>query len=425
MERQPRPETAPSPHLEVPYISAARVAVRERIPGQAGNFDTFFDLMNQELMGEGKGKGLFVWESKKYPGVRFLAAQVHVSRDWIKKLSPNKKESAFEIRGRIRRQVRFGEPALGNKLDGSGLSALDMAFSPILDMTNMISSQIERGDEPIEADYYALGSPSAIGGTTTEAFNEAVRKAKDNGIGFDPYGEIYAEFMKDHLPNTEEELKSTRVVLEGVSKGTITADRTLHHLTEDIKARTQVLLDNPAGVHGHNIPTRIGRGLNMLLFLGEAGVRLGTNNMAKTLDKTQPQFYKDIAKKLEIPEPDEEQKKLKGHLSKTFRGLETSTLVHGAPIHKRERKFVRVATPDSANINFKVIRRAFRFGRLPQDERTLQNLATQEGNMIIFPNSNHFLHMWNWLKNIESGAWERKMNAIVRAEPPKKPEEGK
>lgn len=402
-------ETQPKVSLEAPYISAVKARVAELLPEESQKFNNFFDLMNEELMGQGEGKGLFVWESKKYKGVRFLAGHIHISKDWIKKLSSQKLESPFQLRRRIKSQVRFIQPAFGRGNDGSALSVLDMAFSPALDITHTIATAIKSGEEPLTGDIYLLGSPTAIGGKTTGWFNGKVNAARERNLGFNSHGEIYAEFMREHLPQNPKELKGTRVVLEGVSKGTITADRTTRYLTELVKDRTQVLLDNPAGVHGNGLPTKIGRGANMLLFLAEASVR--RNIIGKVLSKTQPQFYKDISQRLNLEEDSEEQKKLKGELAHS----ELVTLWHGNPINKREKRYIRISTPDTANISFKAIRRALylKFKEKP----TIQDWAYQEGEAVIFPNSNK-LHMWNWERNIKSGSWSRKMDSIIRTKVP-------
>ncbi len=428
MESQPKPvEVQQRQQLEVPYVTVAKAVTRERIPEQAENFEKFFDAINNELMGNGEGKGLFIWESKKYPGVKFLAGQIHITEKLVRHLSHGRIEEP--INGQERRLshlVRFFEPGWGLKGDGSGVSVLDMALSPALDMTHIIATAIKNGEIPPTGDIFLLGSPAAIGGETTPAFNKTVKEAIAQGKGFDPYGEIYAEFMEEHLPTTPDELDKTKIVLEGVSEGTITADRTAHHLREGLKPRkvkdedgrerwvgVQVLLDNPAGIHGSNLPTQIGRSGNMLGFVTEAVVRNFTSPIAKILNSTQPQFYKDIAQKLKIPQPDETQRKAKKRLAV----LEITTLLHGAPLDKRERAYVRISSPDPANANFKGLRRAFGFGR--QDKpRTIQDWVISEGETKIFPNSNK-LHMWPWLRSIESGAWGRKMKAIVDTESPK------
>jgi hypothetical protein len=408
-------ESSPVKSLEAPYITAVKTVVKEKMPDQVEDFNKFFDLMNNELMGNGEGKGLFIWESKVYEGVSFLAAHIHISESWIQKLSSNNLNVPKRLNPSRKDQIRFIQPANGHDNDGSGLSVLDMAFSPSIDIAHLIATAITDKEEPPTGDIYLLGSPRAIGGKTTNKFNDLAEAGKDfkdkhyNALGFYPHGVIYAEFMEEFVPENEVDLLNTRIVLEGVSKGTVTADRTYHHLSQAVKDRTQVLLDNVAGVHGSNLPTKIGRGANLLLFLAEVGVRF-KNPIGKELVRTQPQFYKDISEKLGIAPDTEEEKKLKASLEK----IEYMTLWHGTPIDKSERKFVRIPTPDPANISFKAMRRAFSFGRQARP-RAIQDLAYQEGEAIFFPNSNK-VHMWNWERNIESGSWSRKMKRIVSTE---------
>jgi len=440
--------------------------VQEILPEEhQESFGIFFDHLNDELMRPAEGNdrgGIFVWEStKSYPGVKFLAVHIRIKPEWAMKIAARHdlSESASGAslpdsvgepltERRINHYIRFIQPALGKNPDGSGLSPVDMALSPALDMLTIMSAAIARGEEPPSGEIFILGSPTALGGETTETFNTNVRKAKDAGEGFGPYGEIYAEFEEEFSPKTEQELDRTRIVEDGaVSKGAITTDKTFRHLPERLQDRTvlipmasnvrtgdesreyqtwihkgkrgpQMLLGNPAGVHGHNLPTKIGRSLNMLPFPLEGYVRGKINPVARSLDKPHKQFYKDVARELGIPEESEEQKRLKADLF----NAELATLFEGSPIDKSRRSFVRISSPDTANANLKAVRKVIRtrLGRAmevvvdaaegkPRPRRAF--VFMQEGNMSIFPNANK-LHMLPWIRSINSGAWARKMAFI-------------
>lgn len=415
--------------LEVPYITAAKELVDDKeLPF---GFHYLFNRINNELMrkpeGEDKG-GLFVWESKKYPGVKFLAGHFRITEDIVRKIaygSGRKTPISYltpDIQAgserRIKHVVRFLQPAFGLGKDGSGFSVLDMAFSPAIDMATMISASIRRGEIPPKGDIYLLGTPTALGGETTESFNRKVKEARDKGQGLDPYGEIFAEFVEAHVPQEQGELEATKIVIEGISKGAVTAHRTFTHLSEEIKERAQLLLDNPAIYHGkrewgsRNIPTQIGRGINLLGFVAEVVARM-PNKFGKTLTKNQPIFYQEIAKELEIADESSEQKKLKNDL----RMAELTTLVHGAPIDKSVRAFEKVSSPDTANTSFRTIRRvlSLRFKKRPYG---IHDLMLNDGKIVVFPNANK-THMWPWMRSIDSGSWERKMEYIETTTPPK------
>ncbi|WP_225062937.1 hypothetical protein, partial [Bacteroides thetaiotaomicron] len=60
------------------------------------------------------------------------------------------------------------------------------------------------------------------------------------------HGKLYAEFIKKHEPP---EKGDAHIVLQGVSKGAIVAERTSQYLPKELQKSTQRLLDNPAGDH--------------------------------------------------------------------------------------------------------------------------------------------------------------------------------
>ena len=423
--------------LEAPYITAIKGLVHERIPDHEQSFTTFFDYINRELLRKAEGKdkgGLFVWESKKYPGVRFLAGHIRITDEVVRAIasdlistdesksqeisSPNEKEQR-----RVKHIARFLQPAFGFAKDGSGLSVLDMAFSPALDIATSIAASIRRGEEPVTGEIFLFGTPKALGGQTTMEFNQAVSRSRVQGRGLDPFGEINAEFIEEHVSQSPQDLASTKIVVEGISKGAATAQRTISHLSKEIRERTQLLYYNPAATHGKyeedvevnrtklrrlkNLPTQIGRSANLIGFVGEVGIRMVTSSFGKTLNKVQPQFYLDIAKVLGIPDDTNEQKKLK----KQLRNAELATLIHGAPLDKSIKSYEKVSSPDTANTGFKVIKRV-----LSVQKGT--PLFYKDGETLVFPNKNK-THMWPWMRSIDTGSWKRKIKFIENTRPQK------
>jgi hypothetical protein len=130
-----------------------------------------------------------------------------------------------------------------------------------------------------------VGGPTALGGQVTQEFVERVEQE-----GFSEYGRLYAEFVQQQLRGVD--LDRTRVVLQGASKGAITSDQTVKYLPDNLRERkvktvgsdgrereitrgVQLLHDNPAGIQGDNLPTQVGRSINMGVGMAaEVGIRM-------------------------------------------------------------------------------------------------------------------------------------------------------
>lgn len=170
---------------------------------------------------------------------------------------------------------------------------------------------------------------------------------------------MYAEFMQKQLPKDPERLKKTRIITQGVSKGASTSVATSRNLPEELKEKTQRLYDGPVGIHERNLLSQIVKGANMSVgLIGEmaarmVGAKLGTDITSRSLSQTEPQFYKDMAVKLNLPQDNADQAKLKISCLVP----EVLALMKGNPIDKSERTFVRKPEFDPLNLDLGNLRR--------------------------------------------------------------------
>lgn len=217
-----------------------------------------------------------------------------------------------------------------------------------------ITGALRRGEQPPVIDIYLVGAPHAFGGSVTQEWVDAIKQR-----GFEPHGELYAEFMQNHLPKDPEALERTRIIMQGVSKGASTSAATSKNLPEDLRKKTQRLYDVPVGIHERNLLSQIIKGANMLSGMaGEMaarmiGAQIRTDITSKSLSQTESQFYKDMAVKLNLPQDDAEQSKLKASCLVP----EVLALIKGNPIDKSERTFLRKPEIDPSNLDLGNLRK--------------------------------------------------------------------
>lgn len=424
-----RQEAEPQTHLEVPYVTIVRNIVHEKIPEHAGSFDITLDEINRQLI---EGNGFFQWESKAKPGVKFLAGHLSITPDLIQKIASQNMQNSDESLSnqdlgedeqRLEHYVYFVQPSFGPPPDGSAISALDMGIDRFIKEMPKVARAMRAGEKPPTVDIFIVGGPTALGAQVTGEFIDEVKKD-----GFEPYAKIYAEFAEEFLPKDKETLEKTRIVLQGVSKGTVTSDLTTKYLPKEIQDRTQRLYDDTAASHGRNIPTQIGRSINMGVGMAaEIGVRQFKGTVRNAAFAGQKQFYEEISK-LRHLEDSEEQAKLKGELFTQ----ELKTVAKGTPLNTEQRAYSRISTPDPVNINIRNIGRVIgaglteKFlgiksritGRELAPRRAL--VANEKGRLLTFATSNTF-HNFPWERSIESGSWAQKMEYVENTKTPVAP----
>lgn len=438
---RPNIETAPSQSLEVPYVRIIRNIVHEKIPEHRRSFDITLDEINRQML---QPDGLFVWHSKDQLGVSFLAGHLSVTPDLIKRIavqSPaDSDRSTAEIKPKkpeeqkkrkIDHYMYVIEPYFGLGEDGSAISGADIAIARFIAEMPTIARAIKAGENPPTIDIYMVGSPTALGGHVTPEFVERVKRN-----GFSEHGKLYAEFVREQL--RQDQLDSTRAVIQGGSKGAITSDKTFKYLPKDIQERTQLLYDTPTGTHGKSVLERTFRTYNMGVGMAtEVAVRQFAGLVRNGAFVGQKEFYRAIAKLIGIPEDSKEQKRLKKDL---FLRGEVWSLAKGTPLDRRQRSFSRISIFDPVNIDvgniIRVVgreisdgisnlgRKVLVVGPAPRrafivkedGRRKEQDGRKEEGGRLAFA-TGYLGHNFPWIRSIDSGAWARKMKFVENSIP--------
>lgn len=430
-------ERIPTQPLEAPYVGIVKKIVHEKIPDHTRSFDITLNAVNEQIT----GNGLFTWQSKDQPGVGFLAGHLSIDSSLIYKIAGQSKVSQeTEDVSQEQEEQRLGhyvyviEPSFGLGEDGSALSALDMGIARFINEMPRVARAIRAGEKPPTVDIYMVGGPTALGGHVTPEFAE---KVKANG--FSEYGRLYAEFLREQL--SPDAVDSTRIVLQGASKGAITSDQTIKYLPQDMQERTQLLYDNPAGTHGKNIPTQIGRSINMGAGMAaELAIRQFAGSVRNGAFAGQKEFYRAISRLKGIPQDSDEQARLKKEL---FLKGEIGSLAKGTPLDSDQRSFSRISTPDPVNVNFRNIVRVMSapvteriiqvrdrlLGRKIEPRRALTvkehgrksaedyGLRKDRGGRLAFATGNT-VHNFPWVRSIDSGSWAQKMSYVENTKLP-------
>ncbi|MBI4096217.1 MAG: hypothetical protein HY425_00685 [Candidatus Levybacteria bacterium] len=354
MERQHLQESRQNSELAAPYVTAIRKEAKNKIPGHERSLDIVFDEINRQAI-----ESFQINNSEKFPGISFSSVHLSVAPELIKKINPqiNMAQESGLTNGsedKPKHYAYFLQPAFGAGGGGNPYSVLDLGIDRFIREMPRIMGALRRGERPPVIDIYLVGAPQAFGGKVTPEWVEDVKKR-----GFEPHGELYAEFMQKQLSTDTKEFEKTRIIMQGVSKGASTSVATSRNLQEDLKKKTQRLYDVPIGIHQRNLLSKIVKGANMLSGMaGEMaartiGAKIGTDIASKSLSQTEPQFYKDMASKFDLKPDDAEQRRLKASCLVP----EVLALIRGNPIDKSERTFIRKPEIDPSNLDLGNLRR--------------------------------------------------------------------
>lgn len=367
-------EIAQSRDLPVPYVAIIRPEAKSKIREHDKSLDIVFDEINKQAI-----ENFTVNNSERFPGVSFSSIKLSVTPDLIKKI--NHRISASEEipqDEKPRHFVYFIQPAFGRSPSGNAFSALDIGIDRFIREMPKITGALKEGGNPPTVDIFIVGSPASFGGRITPEWLEKIKQE-----GFEPHGKLYAEFIEKNLPKDPEELARTAIVLQGASRGVITASKTSKNLPGNIREKTQRLYDIPAGTHDRKLLHQIAKGANTALgFTAEMAVRLVSDPTTWKFMATEGKFYKDMGKKKNIPEDDKEQKELKG---KAFLA-EAFALLKGNPLDKSERAFVKTPEFDPVNFNLENLRRILLNDlRLFWRKKFLATARGEENKVSVFP----------------------------------------
>src|SRR4051812_34740523 len=99
VETEIKPQAEAQNPIEATYVTIVKDIVAKKIPEHQQSFNIALDEINNQITGE----GLFQWESKDQPGVKFLAGHLSVTPDLIQRIASQAVEE-------VESQVESEEP---------------------------------------------------------------------------------------------------------------------------------------------------------------------------------------------------------------------------------------------------------------------------------------------------------------------------
>lgn len=336
-------EANKSPELHTPYYSVTLEAFSKEFPEQRAELKTVLDEIDKQGL-----ENFASYKSEEMQGVSFSYTKLAVTPELIKRLSLPEVQNGQQVAGEIakedestdeekisaKRQDYFLFTSFGLPPDGHAFVAGDIGIDRFIRMMPRVARPMSKGEEVPSVNIYLLGAPTGFAGSVTPQWIDQVKKE-----GLEAHAKLYAEFIKKHEPVKDD---NRHIVLQGVSKGAVVAEKTSKYLPEEVQKDTQRLLDNPAGDHekGQYI-----KGAEVVIgMVGETVARtLFDNDIMKPLMKVGGPFIDQLSEKTGIAKDDREQSKLKWKAVLA----ESLALIKGSPMDTEStRSFIRQGIMD-------------------------------------------------------------------------------
>lgn len=329
--------------LCTPYSIVTTESFSEKFPERKPLIRTVLKELDRQMIENFKQ-----FKSEKLP-VTFAYTKVAITPQLLERLgSPSKvdhKDSSNEWKD------YFLFSAMGLPPEGSPFTVQDVGIDRFIRSLTPVARALREGQVPPEIAIYFCGSPTGFGGEVSPEWIQMVNKE-----GMDVHGKLYAEFIEqeelkrrklDPVSNTaiaEASSKNKKtpkhIVLQGVSKGAVVANRTFSHLPEGLQQTTQQLFDNPAGHHKRGIINSLVRGTQAAVGLGREIWR--TRDIGKALSDAGTNHLSTIQKEKGLLADSPEQKKLK--MSAFL--ADGKSLFLGEPVDTTQRSYVRRGIQD-------------------------------------------------------------------------------
>lgn len=299
----------------------------------------YLDAIDREIAGSFQ-----VFESQKYPGVRFFHSVVDVNRvAGLIHSRPSNLEQEKAPRSKLTYVIFTGySPPPGGDPDDEIHAVYDRVFTILPEIKT-------RPDQEIEL--RVLGLPTSKWGSVSEEWVQGLKKGalekhedpkryKESEYGFSQHGSLYAEFLRTVI-NQDPQSKE-RVMFYGSSMGAVLASETARKLPE-IWNHLRVLVDVPTGNHeptGKTLELPFAgkipfswKGIQATtLFSAEAGLRLLFDPLVKQSfggkDAARQAFVELQKERGMIPHDSDKENKLK----KDANWQQVKLLIRGTPL---------------------------------------------------------------------------------------------
>lgn len=394
LERPRSPER--SDEFQTPYCNVTLKEFSEAHPENREALKTVLGVIDAEGM-----QSFDIFESKKFPGVKFSFTKHSITPGLIEKLStqtqlneplrtgpstprepaPEEKSEGQEEEMNSKKHHYYVFTGFAPPPDGNAFTAYDVAIDRYLRLIPRVAGAVSRGEKSPEVEMYVLGAPTGLGGSVTPEWVDMIKTH-----GFEKYGELYAEFIEEREKTAKGQI-SPHIVLQGVSKGALVAEKTSASLPDHLQNHTQRLLDNPTGDHAKS-PVRWLKGAEVATgFIAESVTRTLFDETMKNLMRLGGKFTEHLSRVKSISKDDPEQGKLKWKAAQA----EILTLIKGTSMDtENTRSFIRRAMYDPTTFN---PMRLLEIWQKSQDGKAVQ--FYKEGASLEAPFKGHHMLFYN------------------------------
>lgn len=283
--------------IRTPFHTATLNAFTKEFPKHAEQLDRVLSEIDRQAV-----DNFSVFESKSGPGMAFSYTTLSLTPDLIKQLGKmeassenlHEKDSQEQTEGTEKdidaeRQDYFLFTAFSPPPGGSAFTVQDVAIDRFIRLLPRIANSMRNRTTPPKITVHLLGAPTGLGGKVSPEWIEEIKTK-----GLDGYGPKYAEYIEGTLPD-DGGAEKRHVVLQGVSKGAIVAQKTSAVLPERLQKVTQRLLDNPGGEHKSGSLSSWISGAQVLKgMVQETIARSLKDDMMKTLLKEDKKFVEAL-----------------------------------------------------------------------------------------------------------------------------------
>ncbi len=221
--------------------------IEKEIRAKQEKLGPYLDAIDTEV-----AENFGVFESQKYPGVRFSHSLVDVNRvaGSVHSLPANPEQEKAP-RSKLTYVIFTGYmPLPGGDPDDEIHAVYDRVFAVLPEIKSHPDQDIT---------LHVLGLPTSRWGSVTEEWVKSLEKDalekyedpeeyKESEYGFSQHGSLYAEFLRTVLDKNPDPQSKERVIFYGSSMGSILASETARKLPE-IWNHLRVLVDVPTGAH--------------------------------------------------------------------------------------------------------------------------------------------------------------------------------
>lgn len=303
--RPTQPETLirPQPNFRIPNCDMTFKEIQRNKPEISEEMQLILEEVEKQAL-----ENFSIYQSKAYPSVAFSFTKISVTPEIVKKIAQANPQSELanidtdKITYSSQTRLNVGFGPFAPPPEGHALGLLDMATDRFIRNLARIAQAMKKGEPIPKVEIITVGTPVGYGGKVTKEY--LIDLIKD---GFETNGKLFGEFLND--VTSEIDLENLSLLVQGASMGTVNADKAANHLPQELRDKTLVLLDAPAGHHSPRLKNRWKlKGTQTIAGFGaETAWRMAFDHRLKGQGKRTKDFYAHLAQTKNIPKDNRNQ----------------------------------------------------------------------------------------------------------------------